>query len=115
MFRSRRMGVFTGIFAHVFRELKSDVHSLNLNFRTATRTGRDAIFTNPRNGMKRLTSALALLLILTALPAFSTDKAKALYDKGHDCRGPAGLRSGIQLLPPGLRTQADRPVVPDFL
>ncbi len=34
--------------------------------------------------MKRLISALALLLLLTALPAFSTDKAKALYKQGHD-------------------------------
>ena len=45
--------------------------------------------------MKRLTSVLALLLILTALPAFSADKAKALYEKGHDRRSPAGLRDGL--------------------
>lgn len=34
--------------------------------------------------MKRLTSALALLLLLAALPAFSTDKAKALFEKGRN-------------------------------
>ena len=34
--------------------------------------------------MKRLTPVLALLLIVATLPAFATDKAKVLYNKGRD-------------------------------
>ena len=34
--------------------------------------------------MKRFTRVLALLLVIAALPAVATDKAKALFDKGRD-------------------------------